>query len=373
MKLSYIALSKIPSREANSVHVMKMCQALSKAGCDTNLIVPMIPAQDEDPYRFYGVDCCFKISHVIWKKTLGSVFLFSYRILKLLRAQNAQCVYGRHLTSCAFAAFAGFRTVWESHTPVEYMGSIYSFIFRMMITRKHFVKLVVISSSLKKYYIEKYGMNPNDIEVMADCSDVVDIANIKVLNLDDVGYKANVGYIGQLYPGKGMEIISAIVPLCPDVLCHIIGGKEADIKVWKKKLSDCKNVVFHGFVKPSETSTYGLSMDILIAPYLKKVQGAGAKNDKKNLAAWMSPLKIFEYMSYKKPIITSELPVLHDVLNESNSIMCNPEVVEEWVSAINYLVENKIKSEELADAAYSDFINNYTWDIRAKRIIDLYC
>ena len=31
MKLAYLSAAKLPSREANSIHVMKMCQAFASA------------------------------------------------------------------------------------------------------------------------------------------------------------------------------------------------------------------------------------------------------------------------------------------------------------------------------------------------------
>ena len=41
MKILYISKSTIPSRTANSVHVMKMCQAFSDIGHDVVLLAPI--------------------------------------------------------------------------------------------------------------------------------------------------------------------------------------------------------------------------------------------------------------------------------------------------------------------------------------------
>jgi hypothetical protein len=40
MKLAYLSNAKIPSREANSIHVMKMCQALGQLGHEVTLLTP---------------------------------------------------------------------------------------------------------------------------------------------------------------------------------------------------------------------------------------------------------------------------------------------------------------------------------------------
>ena len=40
-----------------------------------------------------------------------------------------------------------------------------------------------------------------------------------------------------------------------------------------------------------------------------------------NISDFTSPLKLFEYMSHRKPIIASDLPVIREVLNKKNSIL----------------------------------------------------
>ena len=40
MKIVYISSSTIPSRAANSIHVMKMCQAFANNGYDVVLLAP---------------------------------------------------------------------------------------------------------------------------------------------------------------------------------------------------------------------------------------------------------------------------------------------------------------------------------------------
>ena len=59
MKILYISKSIIPSRAANSIHVMKMCQAFADNGHDVILLAPDIKNKFEtgvqDLYDYYGV------------------------------------------------------------------------------------------------------------------------------------------------------------------------------------------------------------------------------------------------------------------------------------------------------------------------------
>lgn len=370
IKIAYCAHSKVPSREANSIHVMKMCQALANQNVNVELVVPNMKTESGDPFDFYGVKNNFAINHINWPRVKFGVLIYSYRVLNYLIKNNKDVVYGRDLTTCFMTASHGLPTIWESHSPVDYWGFPYIQFFKRMIKKKSFLKIVVISSTLRDYYIHEYKISPDKIIVLPDCSDLLDIDNINPIKLASEGYKVNVGYIGQLYPGKGMEIISQLVPQCPNVMFHVIGGKESDISFWKAKLNDFNNIIFYGFKKPSETASYGISMDILIAPYMRRVQGVGG--DRSDISNWMSPLKLFEYMSYRKPIIASDLPVLHDVLNNDNSVLCNPDNIQEWVNAINLLIDDKDYANKLSSNAYTSFVSNFTWGKRAKKIVELF-
>jgi len=56
MKILYISKSIIPSRSANSIHVMKMCQAFSDNGHEVVLLTPDLKKNYEknvnDIYKF---------------------------------------------------------------------------------------------------------------------------------------------------------------------------------------------------------------------------------------------------------------------------------------------------------------------------------
>ena len=65
MRITYISKSIIPSRTANSIHVMKMCQAFADNGHEIILLAPDSKNEYEkdinDIYDNYGVRKNFKI------------------------------------------------------------------------------------------------------------------------------------------------------------------------------------------------------------------------------------------------------------------------------------------------------------------------
>ena len=58
------------------------------------------------------------------------------------------------------------------------------------------------------------------------------------------------------------------------------------------------------------------------------------RNSDSDTGKFMSPLKIFEYMSHKKAIIASDLPVIREVLNERNSVLVKSDDINLWINVL---------------------------------------
>ncbi|MCD4824808.1 MAG: glycosyltransferase family 4 protein [Phycisphaerae bacterium] len=370
MKLVYLANATIPSRAANTVHIMHMCQAFAQNGHDVLLVTRDSRSQDTpdaDPFEFYGVEPCFSIEKLSVAR--GSI-AFGWRAAKRAKKNNPDIVYGRFVPACLFSSLMGLNATWESHAPVRNFSAINRRLFATLVLSR-LKKIVVISDALKQYYVQDCGIDESRILVAHDAATPAEPT--EPLTFKNPG-NIQVGYIGHLYPGKGMELIAQLVEKCPWAYFHIIGGTLQDIEYWKKKLQKPNNIKFYGFLPYSETIQYRQSFDVLLAPYQTKVYGHGAAKRRKSSAIsigqWMSPLKIFEYMSAKKPFIASDLPVLREVLTDGqNSLLCPPSNVESWKLALERLRDDSELANKLSETCYHDFTTKYTWQIRAQKVI----
>ena len=271
------------------------------------------------------------------------------------------------MPGCYIATFLRNEVIFETHTPIYEVRNHNFFIFKRLIRSKYFKKLVVISQALKKMYLDNgYLSNPN-IQVAHDGADQVLNFDVKA---DILGNKNSlkVGYVGHLYKGRGIELIIECAKQLKDVSFHIVGGLNKDINYWKNysKSLNISNIYFYGFIPPSKVSMYKNSFDILLAPYAKKVSVFGNSGDS---SKFMSPLKIFEYMSHKKAIIASDLPVLREILSSKNSILVEPENIKDWINAI-YTLRNFKNRQQISNNAFEDF-KKYTWKNRALQIVGL--
>lgn len=372
MKIVYISNSIIPSRAANSIHVMKMCQAFADNGHEVVLLAPNRHKEYEkainDVYEYYGVKKNFEIKKLWYPEIKGKSFFYTLSILFYLMVNKKfDLVYGRFLHGCYIATLLKNEVIFESHAPIYEKKNYELKLFEKLIKSKYLKKFVVISEALRNMYLSNGYLNDTKIQVAHDGADeVIDFENKAKL----LGNKNNlkVGYVGHLYKGRGIELIIECAKKLNAVSFHIVGGSNKDIQYWKEHIDRYKieNIYFYGFVSPKEATFYRNAFDIVLAPYSKQVSVFGNAGD---TSKFMSPLKIFEYMSHKKAIIASDLPVLREILTKENSILVDPENSQSWVEAIKKLEIDDMK-ERISNNALSEFKTKYSWFIRAKKLIN---
>ena len=365
MKLVYLSNAVIPSRKAHSIHVMKMCHSLTKAGASVQLMTARREEKNlyvKNPFEFYSVYPDFKIHKVHWFQSLpGKYYLFGLMSALKSISLKPDLIYGRYLFGVFFAALLGKSVIFESHSDEYNRGVIHRWMIRFLSRSKRCKKIVVISNALKEAYHKEFSQIRDKIIVAHDGADRMMPLKKNTSTKNDF----TVGYVGSLYPGKGMEIVSELVKKCPDIQFTVAGGSDKEVQTWKSELSGSSNINFHGFIPHSDVHETLKQFDILVAPYQRKVDVG------MDISRWMSPLKIFEYMSAQKPIISSDLPVLQEVLSHrENAILCSPDDIENWANAIYELRDNPELRNEISAKAYREFEAKYTWDRRAKTILE---
>lgn len=370
MKICYLASSTLPSKAANAVHVMKMGQALALNGHEVTLIVPDKPSDlpaVQDVYAFYGVANNFAISKLKWAKMKGRAHLYGFLAAWRARSMGVDLVYGRNLNGCFWAAQLGMPTLFETHAPIEDSGSVAVFLFRRLIRSRHFLKLVVITHALADYYLQHYPELANKIHVAADGADAVDASTQPMGFAHSLTGRLQVGYVGHLYRGRGIELIEEMARRLPWADFHIVGGTVSDIQACRDRGSDLRNFFVHGYMSPAEAERYRIACDVLLAPYQEQVSVSGNKG---NTVKWMSPLKIFEYMAAGKAIICSDIPVLREVLvDRQNALLCPPQELVGWISALEALRDDPELRMSLGRTALNNFEERYSWRSRAANII----
>lgn len=367
MKIVYISRSIIPSRTANSIHVMKMCNAFASLGHEVTLLAPWTKKLEEkgitDIFEYYGVEKNFELKKLFspnikyLKKRI-----YSLRCLSEVKKINPDIVYGRDdMFAFYLTQKSGYFTLFEKHEPYDGEGFNDFFFTKFMNANRKSAKLVVNSNELRKMYHTRCELSMDSI--LAANNGTNPIADEKIpesITLDT--NRVHIGYVGSLFKGRGIDIIIELAKRIPSADFHIIGGKDKDLEFWKSQVS-LDNLIFHGFVEPKETYKYRNMCDILLAPYQSDEEGNRSSK-------YMSPIKLFEYMSSKKAIVCSNFKVVYEALNDECAMLVESSNLQQWEEAVHTLMKDKEQREKLATNAYEKFLKYHTWKARAQKILE---
>jgi len=148
-----------------------------------------------------------------------------------------------------------------------------------------------------------------------------------------------------------------------------VGGRPEDVKTWAARATAqaLANVTFTSFVPNEYIPHYQSAADVLLMPYQRKV----ATSSGGNTAGICSPMKMFEYMAAGRAILTSDLPVLHEVLDATMAVFCPSENIEVWASALGRLLADERQRQALGQHA-RQVVQQYSWIERCRRALEAF-
>lgn len=359
-KIIYIHPFEFPSTKANTIQVMQMCSGFSKAG-NTILLkgLKRLNVSIKDIRKFYGIgkkiDLSFFPPIKLFDRNISKYIIIFFTIIKYFFIKKKYIIYSRDIKIAHLFTFFGFKNILEIHVGPNKKKEIKR--LKKIYKSKNFLKLILISKTLENFYKKiiskkKFLVAPDGVNYDKK------VKKKKLFNTNE----PKISYVGSFHKGKGIELIIKIANKLKNLNFDIYGGNEKEIEL-NKKISS-KNIFFHGHIPHNKVKNVLVKTDIALMPYQKKVSSVGQKD----IAKWMSPLKMFEYMSYKTAIISSEHIVLKEILNSKNSFIVNSFHEDHWVRKIKYILKNKIAAKKKANRAFKDSFK-YTWPNRARIIL----
>jgi len=379
MKFTYISPSVLPSRAANSVHVVMQCDALIRAGAEVTLYAKRtIPEHDKllpAIFAAYGVDLSKGRLVSYWSRSSRgiNIRIAAIALWDLFRKPWPDVILSRNLyASYVIGVIFRHPVLFETH---QLEIGIRKFMQRAIMTRQRIIT-VVISSKLEEYLTQHHSLAPARTLVLHDAAPEGIKPLPKKKHFDALtqvypqaegDWKGVCGYFGHLYAGRGVEIIESMARARPDVLFLLFGGNEADVQT-RKQRNNCVNLHYVGHVSHQVAQQAMKSVDVLLMPYQESVSIGVSGHD---TARWMSPMKMFEYMGAGVPIISSDLPVLREVLSDGeNALLVPPSNSESWILALDRLLNDEELSNAIGVCAHNDYKAKYTWKKRAHCLIE---
>ncbi len=370
MKIACISVSEVPSSKANSIQVLKACQALAQLGHAVELIVPGENTLTWEQLRHdYGLQHPFQVTWLPanprWRH-----YDFALGAVSQARRESADLIYTWSLQAAVVALLQSLPVLVEMHGPPE--GRWGPWLFRAFLSLPGRKRILPITQALvhlleqgypKRFAPEMAVVSPNGVDLRRYQNLPDPMQARRSLKLPE---QVTAGYTGHLYPGRGINLLVELARRFPEVQFLWVGGRPEDVARWQSNLSaeEISNVCLVGHVENERLPYFQAAAEILLMPYERVITGSSGGNS----AAYCSPMKMFEYMACGRAILSSDLAVIREVLNETNSRLCPPEDASAWSDAMTTLLADASLRKRLGDHARQD-VQALTWEQRARNAL----
>ena len=386
MKLLYITNARIPTEKAHGLQIVKMCEAFQRLGLPVALIVPFrlqSPAmrQVKNLWEYYEVDARFRLKHLfaldfvrLADRLPGKLAAWLYYAQCLLFSLCALAVtvferHGVYYSRDLPTIFVICLTKWLHRKPVFFeaheLHGEHRRLLRWLLRRLD--GLIVITQRLQALYAQQ-GVPAQRICVAPDGIDPKRF--LFTLAQDEARKKLHIPldrkivcYTGHLFAWKGVyTLVESARDLPATCLIYIVGGMEEDMAALQQFVAErqLKNIVLTGYVPYQDVPPYLSAADVLVLPNTAKVRIS---------QEYTSPLKLFEYMGARRPMVAADLPSLREILRHGeNAYLVPPDDPQALAAGIVAVLNDPRLAYMLTETAYQE-VQAYTWDVRAERIM----
>jgi glycosyltransferase involved in cell wall biosynthesis len=382
MKILYLADIRFPMERANGIQTIETAHALAREGAEVALVVRRTDGRsDEACLAFFGLapHPGLRLRRVAtpfgrWSwlaASMGMVLrdrgpstviytrdlLVADLALRLRRLHGLPVVYEAHAVASVFAAERA--SMYETESPPT-RGKRERLDARERRVARRASGIVTITEALRQALAARHG----EIAPSAVVPDGCRLPSSPPTEPASHPPPVRVVYIGQLYPWKGVDVLVEAMRELDDVELVIVGGlpPEPDLDRLERLASDRglgSRVRFRGFVPPPELASERTSADLFAVPLL----------DSTTARLFTSPLKLFEAMASRRPLVASDLPSIREVLGDGvNALLVPPGDPVALATAIRRLADDPALSRRLAARAFED-VKAYSWDRRAERLV----
>lgn len=372
MTLYYIANIRLPNKRAHGIQLIKMSEALVESGVNLKLLVPFRRGlRAETLQSFYGLKSPIPLRRLpvvsIFPKTrfgfnlralTFAVSYFFYLLMKRLAGEKA-VIYTIDLDQFSFflIPLLGSPYFFETHATKEAR-----FPYRYFLKKTS--GIIAINNWIKNDLISKFNLNPEKVTVFPNGID---------LEMFDSGFsqkearaKLNlppelkiIVYIGRFYDWKGLSILPRAAEFLPEnFVFYLVGGTERQFKdiVGVERLP--QNIVCAGERDYGEMPLWLIAADLLLV--------LGTKANSYSYYQ-TSPMKIFEYMASRRPILASRTPAVQEIVTNQEAIFYEPDKAEDLAANIRSAFDNSEKLKEVSERAYIK-VREFSWRNRAQAV-----
>lgn len=369
-RIKLIFNGRFPSEKADSLFAILDAKSFAKAGLEIEMLVPRRLDRKGDPFEFYGVEKSFVVKYLPVfdlyflpiPKTLayfiGIVsFSLSCFVYGLFFSRKNDIFYSNEIIPI-FPLTCFRKTFYEMHDYPESKKTLFGIMLRMI------SKILIHNSWKTKKAIEEFNLNAERIITLPNAVSLqeFDISIDKNVARNKLQLPINkkiVVYTGHFYSWKGVDLMASVAQNLSQYEFYFIGGNPKAVTEYQSKFNS-QNLHFLGFKPHKEIPLWQKCADCLVLPNT-------AKEDISKY--YTSPMKLFEYMASRVPIVASSIPSIMEIVSQNEVIFFEPDNEKSLSEKIELALNNIQICEKLVKNARMK-VEQYTWEMRAQKIID---
>lgn len=361
MKIDYVDDVTLIMDTARSIQVTKTCNALAAIGAEVKLVGLRGRGSLSEVRQFYGIKSTFPIkrySGVRGRYVSSAWFRLVFGVH--IGVSQADVIYTRDLGVAVLAQLLGRPFVYEMHSMPVRKQQVW--MLRKISSASHLVAVIPITYAIASELNRNYQIDPAKVHVIPCGADAPNV--VVPVRPPSERSQFKVGYVGHLYPGKGGAMIAKLAQSRPNYEFHLVG----ELRDSSAMAQMPANVITYGTVSHRKAMSLLSEFDCVIAPYSSRTEAT----DGKVISDWFSPLKVFEYMAYGRPIVCSDLPVIREILVSGyNSQLVNPDDVNAWLAGLDSIERDYELAKRLGANASEDLQMKYSYVRRAEKIVSI--
>ena len=357
---------RVPDTLGQTLHQLALANGLAESGIDVTLLC----RYDQEAARSLNFNTNLKFISVINPGIPFERLLFTQhayqKVIEILKSEKFDIVHDRGYifagSGVQAASELGVKSILQvddnwmrSELSATRLARLWPYHEKAIRSCRNQIELAdggFTVSSILKDQISKWNAKAESFKVIQNgYEDDLFNLNAKPLKIKEkLGLSGKmVVFVGSIGPWHGVEELVDIARLNPGINVVVAGGG------YGKNLPELSNLHHIGRLGRNEVPRLLVEADIGLAPY-------------PNLDYGFSPLKIYEYMGCKLPVVATRLPSVEEA-TQGHALLVQP---GQMANAISKVLSNQKLLSGLSDSAFSYASNERTWAKTIEKTIDLY-
>jgi len=363
-KSAYLAFDLYPSSKGAATHITQMAECLFEH-CNGGTLVTL-GDQRHAPQETLGSVTAHRFVHRIPNFLQRAQAFSGFVTENLAQYPELDIVHFRDIWSGvgALNTHKSYQTVFEINglpsieLPYHYPGLSTSLLHKIeqleLSSMQRSDTIIVPANVIKQNLISK-GIDAQKITVVPNAANPKPELILPKEQLGDY-----LIYFGAMQPWQGIDVLLNAFARLKDIpnlrLLICAAGKPRSFKHYQRmarRLKIDQQIIWKHQLSKAELNGYISTARLSVAPLTEC---------SRNLLQGCSPLKIFESMACRTPIISSKLPVVEEILQDGiDAKLIKADRPQELARSIRLLLEYPELGEKMAENAYQLVASKYNW------------